>query len=95
MSSGDAMVIIIVVYICELVFKDKAFKDMRTFWLFYFLCNLQNVIISYFLRDRVLGQRISIAPLTPIKTKNGFVQLQQPWIIFPIIIYPLISNNYL
>ena len=95
MSFGDALVIVLIVYICVLVFKENAFKDTKTFVLFYILCNFQNIIVSILLKKRIINQDISIAPLIPIKSKYSLLQLQEPWLLFPLIIYPLISNSYL
>lgn len=72
-------------------FGSKAFKtwNWKAFALIFAIGIVQNIVVTFILRERLKGANISIAPLLPIKT-NALLQVQEGWIIQPFIIYALL-----
>lgn len=91
MSLSDGMITVMIMWICIKIFGKEMFMKwyLPGFLAFWALANLQNAVVTEYLAKTVAGQNLSLAPLAPFKASYKY-QLQESWIIVPIIIYVVI-----
>ena len=91
MSLGDGIITVTIMWICIKIFGKEMFMKwyLPGFLAFWALANIQNAVATEYLAKTVDGQNLSLAPLIPFKASYQY-QLQDAWIIVPIIIYVVI-----
>lgn len=91
MSLGDGLMGVLQIYTAFKLCGPKAFKkwDWKAFGIIFSIGIVQNLLVTGFVYKKIKGKEISWAPLMPIPA-NGIIQIQEPWIIQPFIIYAIL-----
>lgn len=93
MSLGDGLMGVLQIYTVYKLFGNKAFNkwDWRVFGVIFSIGVLQNIVVTAMIYKKINNKKISWAPLMPIQT-NSVIQIQEPWIIQPFIIYGILLS---
>jgi hypothetical protein len=91
MSALDGLICAIIVWICIKRYGVNMFKkwNWNGFLFLFMIANVQNIIAFILVNNVIKNKTISLAPLAPIRS-NAYIQLQEPWIILPVILYTTI-----
>ena len=91
MSLGDGLIGVLQIYIVYKLYGSKVLKkwDWKALSIIFIIGIVQNLIVTGFVYEKVKGEKISWAPLMPVQT-NSIVQIQEPWIIQPFILYAIL-----
>lgn len=93
MSAGDGLIGVLQVVAAKKVAGTEAFKkwDWKAFGIMLSIGVIQNIAIGVLLRKQVARGVIAWSPLMPFPGPNWWMN-QQPWIIQPFILYPLLIH---
>ena len=91
MSAGDGLIAVVQVEAVFRICGEDGFRkwSWKAFSIMFLIGTIQNIIVSIVLRKRLVGYRLSWAPMIPIMG-HAMAQNQEPWVIQPFILYSIL-----
>ena len=91
MSLGDGLMGVLQIFVAYKICGKNAFTkwNWKAFSIIFTIGIIQNLLVTALIYQKINNQEISWAPLMPIPA-TGIIQIQEPWIIQPFIIYAIL-----